>query len=277
MGKQRDENALTVIQAKSKITNKDGKTYISLEGKIPPFINNTVIRDANDVKRIKKVVALIRKSLEYKTLMKYIKEKLTYSQGLWMSGLTKDMKGIKFEVHHSPFTLFDICTAVAERQIRKSSDNYTTEFDIGTEVMQLHYKGWVGLVTLTATEHEATHADIAPIHGDNPIGQWSNFVVHYEKYFNADILDKHKRLLDSYSNLNKYNVPEALVQNEVHLSLPSLGPVIKPDIALVDKNMSQTQYVHIDDPVDLGYIEIEENIMPFDPDPLDQIIHCYDY
>ena len=194
-----------------------------------------------------------------------------------MSGLTKDMKGVRFEVHHSPFTLFDVCSAVAERQIRENSEAYTTEFNIGTEVMQLHYKGWIGLVTLTVTEHEATHSEIAPIHGDNPIGHWSNFVVHYEKYFNADILDKHKRILDSYSNVNKYEIPTKLIPNEVHLSLPTLGPATKPDIALVDNNMRQTNYVHIEAPIDVGYFEREEDIVPFDPDPNDNVVQCYDY
>ena len=117
-----------------------------------------IIDDKAKTKYIKYLEKLIRGSYEYK------KEYIPYlsdSQGMnicsvFMSIGKKLARSVKIHIHHEPFTLYDICLIVLTKHM-EARDKINT-MDICEEVMEIHFKGQVGLLPLSCTVHEAVHA-----------------------------------------------------------------------------------------------------------------------
>ena len=109
------------------------------------------------VKFIKQCEKLIRKSPEYKDYIKFLKEHMGMNRCTVLRGLKSDSnKKYSIEIHHEPFTLFDIVQIILERNI--SLGIPISEYKISDEVMALHYDKKVGLIPLSKTMHELVHS-----------------------------------------------------------------------------------------------------------------------
>lgn len=113
-------------------------------------------------KFVKAIEKLVRTSDEYKELIEYLKNNMGMNFCSFFHNVSRDLYGkakISIEIHHEPFTLYDICHIVLLSHMRYTTYGETIDmYDIAEEVMQRHYQGWIGLVPLSTTVHELVHS-----------------------------------------------------------------------------------------------------------------------
>jgi len=111
------------------------------------------IEDSKDLtKFIKNVERMVRGSSEYRLWLKYIKEVLGYTK----CGITDEIEEhVTIEIHHHPFTLFNIIKSEVNKVIA-SGRNFCT-FDIAVRTIELHFKNKVGYIPIVKTLHEKFH------------------------------------------------------------------------------------------------------------------------
>lgn len=169
---------------------KEGKTRdsgsYSLYGQ-PAFyaLYNLDDNEKNRVKFIKTVESMVRTSHEYSGFLAYLKQeaKLTYCS--IMNGLEEgDLKDITLEIHHYPYTLFDITEAVLNRALM--NQHKFTRLSLANEVMNLHYSLKVGLVPLTLTMHQMAHSGNILVDLDHVFGDYRKFSSEYDLYLSED-------------------------------------------------------------------------------------------
>lgn len=160
---------------------------IKLDGKDPIKKNINVMTDKDKVKAIKSVERLVRSSLEYKAYIKYLKDYVDMTRCSFFNGVSnKDTnKRISIEIHHEPFTLFDITQIIMEKQMDETGEiNY---FSIAEEIMKVHYQGKVGLIPLSVTVHDLVHVGDIFIPLQCPRGDFIGFLEEYDQYICMDI------------------------------------------------------------------------------------------
>jgi hypothetical protein len=143
-------------------TSDIDETTIELEELEAPraFYNFGNKKDRN--KFIKTCEILIRQSVEYKDLIDYLRTKMgmnfcSFFHNVSREAFNKTRFGI--EIHHGPFTLYDIAAIVLHSHEMLEGEFKQHELlDIAEEVMELHYRGYVGLVPLSTTVHELVHS-----------------------------------------------------------------------------------------------------------------------
>lgn len=109
-------------------------------------------------KFITKNEQMIRRSVEYKEYISYLKNHFDMSHCEVFPGVVNgNGKKYSIEIHHEPFYLAWIVDTVVHK--RQDLDESLDPFEIADEVMNLHYEGKVGLIPLSTTAHELVHAD----------------------------------------------------------------------------------------------------------------------
>lgn len=112
--------------------------------------------DKDKVKFIKKIERICRNSLEYREFIAYLVDNVGMNFCSFFNNVNMDLaKRVKIEIHHEPFTLFDIASIVLEKWITLNKD--INPLKISEEIMQLHYMGKVGLIPLSITAHQLVH------------------------------------------------------------------------------------------------------------------------
>lgn len=107
-------------------------------------------------KFIKNVERTIRTSIEYRELIEYLHDGLGMTFCAFLNNVSKEKgRKIKIEIHHFPFSLYDIVNIVLRR--REAENLSFDPLDIAEEVLELHYRGIVGLIPLSETAHQLFH------------------------------------------------------------------------------------------------------------------------
>lgn len=113
-------------------------------------------------KYIKTVEKLVRQSIEYKDLITFLKTKMGMNFCSFFHHVSKDIYGkanFTIEIHHEPFTLYDIVAVIlTNREMDKEDWEPIDMYDVAEEVMEMHYKGYIGLIPLSKTVHELVHS-----------------------------------------------------------------------------------------------------------------------
>ena len=170
------------------------------------------------VKFIKQVEATCRKSMEYKEYMRFLKRNTDLRRCTILKGLnTEGGKKYTIEIHHEPFTLFDIVETVLNK--REMEGQKIDPLDIADEVMALHYDGKAGLIHLSTTMHQLVHDDKIFIPLQYIYQSYNEFYTEYKPYFNPLVIEK--------------------IEMKVEMSL-------KTDNFISDSIDPQFTYVHID-------------------------------
>ena len=140
-------------------------------------------------KFIKTCEMVIRKSMEYKEYIKFLKDNMNMNECIILSNL-KSTNGKKYhiEIHHEPFTLFDIVETIITKRLENGES--INALNIADEVMDLHYSGVVGLVPLTITMHELTHKGRIFIPLQFIYHKYNEFFAEYEEYMNESLKEK---------------------------------------------------------------------------------------
>ena len=137
----------------SALTDKELITLPEIEFNKPNYI---MYDDKTRYKFINMVEKLVRSSLEYKELIAYLHSGLDMNYCMFFNNVSKEKgRRIRIEIHHIPFSLFDIVNIVLKKY--ETEELEIDPFVIAEEVMQLHYKGHVGLVPLSETVHQLYH------------------------------------------------------------------------------------------------------------------------
>lgn len=176
------------------------------------------------VKFIKMVEATCRKSMEYKEYMRFLKHNTDLRKCSILKGLnTEHGKRYTIEIHHEPFTLFDIVETVLNK--REMLGEKIEPLSIADEVMGLHYDGKVGLIHLSSTMHQLVHDDKIFIPLQYIYQSYSDFFSEYKPYFNPIVLEKLEMKVElslktdnivsdaldpcfTYINIDGFNFPE---------------------------------------------------------------------
>ena len=159
----------------------------------------TILTDRDKVKNIKNIEKLIRGSSEYRDYIKYLREYANMHKCHFFKDVSKENnKKISIEIHHEPFTLYDITQVVLEKWI--SEEMEINHFLIAEEVMRLHYKNMVGLIPLSITVHQLVHDGRVFIPVQDVYGKgFVDFVIEYDEYINPDL----RRILNEKIDISR--------------------------------------------------------------------------
>ena len=140
-------------------------------------------------KYIKTCENVIRKSMEYKDYIKFLRDNMDMDECIILSNL-KSENGKKYhiEIHHEPFTLFDIVETVITKRLENGES--INALNVADEVMDLHYSGVIGLVPLTVTMHELVHKGRIFIPLQFIYHRYNEFFAEYEEYMNESLKEK---------------------------------------------------------------------------------------
>jgi hypothetical protein len=106
---------------------------------------------------VKSVERLIRTDKSYFNYVGKIKET---EENLAKDVVLDNLKSTDatIELHHHPFTLYDIVSIVA---LHNFNNNISfTSFSLAKEVLALHYANMVGLAPMSITTHQLAHLDV---------------------------------------------------------------------------------------------------------------------
>lgn len=145
-----------------------------------------VMNDKDKINLIKTVERVVRRSLEYKQYIRFLKDEIDMTECSYFKNVNnKNNTGIGIEIHHEPFTLFDIVQIVVEKFINE--DDELNPLLIAEEVMKLHYKDMVGLIPLSTTVHGLVHDGKLFIPLQNVYGDYIKFLKEYTEYIPSEI------------------------------------------------------------------------------------------
>lgn len=140
----------------------------------------------------------VRSSYEYKAMVQYLREYMNMNSCAFIPEVTNETsRKIRIELHHSPFTLRDICVTIVNKRSR-NNEPLTIE-SVAYEVMFVHYSLMVGLIPLSETVHQLVHSQYIFVPTDKVYGYYKNFVKAYYDYMDPELLDR----LDELENLTK--------------------------------------------------------------------------
>lgn len=123
---------------------------------------------------------IVRSSFEYRSLITFLRDHIDMNKCSYFNKVNNRLRGITIEIHHEPFSLYDIAYIVIEKFI--DEDIPLEPAMIAEEVMLLHYHGLVGLIPLSKTVHELVHDNQIFIPITHVYGNISEFYNLYSKY-----------------------------------------------------------------------------------------------
>lgn len=169
--------------------HNDGKyTNIFIPKISSPDRTYHIMNEKDKVKLIKTVERTVRRSIEYKQYVQYLKNEIDMTMCTFFTKVSnKSNPKVSIEIHHEPFTLFDIVQTVVEKFISDEED--LNPFMIAEEVMLLHYKNMVGLVPLSITVHQLVHDGKLFIPLQNVYWDFTRFLTEYDPYISNDLRD----------------------------------------------------------------------------------------
>ena len=190
---------------------------------------------SNDKERhkfIKRVEKIVRSSKEYRDYIQFLKEhvgldKCVFFQNVTNGGENKKSR-ISIEIHHEPFTLYEIVDTV----LTKYQDEGLPINDllIADEVLELHYNNQVGLVPLSKTMHEMIHNSTKVIVPLNMCyGQYSEFLEEYEPYISEEMYEKLERKMNETAALTPESF-EAIMKEFTYIEVEGFNDIEKMEL-----------------------------------------------
>lgn len=147
------------------------------------------IRDNRDFEKlIDDSERVCRNSYEYRLLFSYLKQSEGMNVCTFLQNVTNiDNKTVAIHLHHTPFTLYDICGTVIRKRLHNNES--IDIFDIAKEIMWLHYMGYVGLIPVSETVHELIHNQFLFVPTHIVRGNYKQFVDMYREYIDPQAME----------------------------------------------------------------------------------------
>ena len=148
--------------------------------------------DFNDSKSFEHYISdlerIVRQSFEYRQFIGYLRNVEGMNECAMLDNVTNKAESkVRIEIHHSPFTLYDICVIVFRKRSALNEDLNINS--VAEEVLFLHYIAWVGLIPLSATVHDMVHNAYLFIPTNKIRGNYRPFIESYYNYINPELLD----------------------------------------------------------------------------------------
>jgi len=180
---------------------------------------------------LKYFTAMVRASFEYAAIIQHMKNFMDFDKCAYYDGYSIQ-NGFTIELHHSPFTLFDICEAVSNKHLKEQE--YVRTMEVCEEVTKLHFQFKVGLVPLNPTAHKLFHSGSMEIHPNLIKGYWREFYEEYKDFLSDEAKDKHTRMEDILKDESIIKVPPILerkpikidIKNQIKLSQVDLTQIL---------------------------------------------------
>lgn len=172
-------------------------------------MSNPILNEKDKIKFIKTVEVNVRSSQEYRDYIKFLKDNIDMTKCTYFNNLSnKDGKRIGIEIHHEPFTLFDITNIVVDKWLAEEIPLNT--LDVAEEVMLLHYRNMVGLLPLSLTVHELVHDGKVLIPLQVVYGNYIKFLEEYDEYISQDL----KNILEAKLIMSKEVVDNSILEKK---------------------------------------------------------------
>lgn len=176
----------------------------------------------------------IRNSYEYKSYIEYLKTELDLNQCKLLPQLDLMENPVGLEMHHYPFTLYDITNIISRQMISKAEEDGSgavSSFDIAERVMKEHYENNVGLIPLTSTLHQMAHNKSLIIPLEYVNGNYGNFINKYSEYIDDDTRNKLNEELIASDSEDARELNELKLQKKIiHYNIEYAGPEDPDDI-----------------------------------------------
>lgn len=173
-----------------KITNPETMQY---------YVNIEKPKDRK--KFIERIEKNVRSSMEYRDYIRFLKEHIGLDSCIFFQNVSSsNKKHVRIELHHEPFTLYDIVSVVVKKFEEEGIP--LNDLAIADEVMELHYANKVGLVPLSKTAHEIIHKSSKLMIPLNMVyGSYSEFIEEYEPYIEDYMFENLEKKIDMTNNL----------------------------------------------------------------------------
>jgi len=186
---------------------------IELQGSNSPF-NITMYLDKNSdetyfKKFIKATEKVIRSNKDYNQYLDYLREERGLNACTVLH--TVESGEALIELHHFPFTLYTICSIVANDLMSK--DEKVSTFYLADKVIQEHFAEYIGFVPLSTTIHELAHLGKITLLKKNIYGSYLSFFNKYNSFFT----DREKEFINKLEVTKKINIDDnvvALLENK---------------------------------------------------------------
>lgn len=170
---------------------------IGIKSENSPFATTFYFEEYYDDVAVKKFLKnterLIRQSREYHTYIELLRGSYSVlNRDNILSNLTN--ADVDMEFHHFPFSLYDICSIVLTKHMLDKKN--ISSFGLAKEVMELHYKHFIGLVSLMETNHDLAHNGSIFISKKQIFGDYSSFMKLYDKAIPNALKEKVKIMED---------------------------------------------------------------------------------
>ena len=179
-----------------------------------------------------------------------------------------DTNKIKIEMHHTPYTLEDICTTVFNKRVFYGEDIDVE--DVAKEVMYVHYFLIVGLFPLSETEHELVHNQYLFIPTNVVMGNYKEFEEIYGPWIPEETKDKIKAMEEKTRIYNEEANKAILQQRQIPIELhDSVGVYQLPTMESLENLMNnrlqeiryQNSHAIVDNTYDNNIIDEEPPIL----------------
>lgn len=195
---------ITVREENNEVEYSIDTDMFSISNKTSYFLE-----ESERKKFIKNVEKIVRGTIEYRKLIQYIRENLELDQCSILNNLDTDV--VSIELHHAPYTLYDIVDIVLMKY--EMNEYLFNTLTIAEEVLALHYKNRVGLTPLSDTIHQLVHSQQLKIHRVQVIGNVDLFYNEYKEYMNEDQITKYEDYI-MYSDNNANTIDPNCLFNE---------------------------------------------------------------
>ena len=191
--------------------------------------------DSDFKKYIADIKREVRRSFEYRRLIKFLRENFGMDHCAVLQNISNtETFDIKIEIHHYPFTLEDVVKIVVNKRTY-----YHEALDVqmvAKEVMQLHYRCVIGLISLSETVHQLAHASRLFIPVDRVFGRYGLFVDYYRPFIDDDLLDVLDRIEKNTTEHTEVNDTTILDLNQVSFDVKNKQYQL-PDTSSITSDM----------------------------------------
>lgn len=219
--------------------NFDSVPEIIVIDEVPEYSH--IDYDLSDEKDFKKFIIdverMVRNSMEYKSMVKYLRENMNMNKCSFYENVNNiDTFKIKIHLHHHPFTLYDLSMIVYRKRSAYGEDIDVE--DVAKEVMHLHYNMLVGLIPLAETPHQLVHNKYLFVPLDRVYGKWEDFYNMYQDFMDEEYISLIQENIE-HTKAYKESEEELAVLNKKYIYLDITGAYDLPDFKSVIDSMNK--------------------------------------
>lgn len=220
-------------------TKEFENSEVMLINEIPEYTTEDydLFNEKDFKKYIDDIERMVRSSKEYRDYIQYLRNYMDMNASAFLANVNNiETTKIKIEVHHTPFTLFDITLTVFNKRSRLQQ-----QLDIemvAKEVTYLHYFLYVGLIPLSKTEHKLVHNQSLFIPLNLVLGKFDQFIEMYRQDIPEDAMARYNTYKDMTEHYNA-SINTAILQiKPTFLKLPNTD-----ENTLGSYNSAQLQHI----------------------------------